>query len=391
MISVEEASAALLALVSRLPVERVPLRAARGRVLSGPVRARHAQPSFAASAMDGYAIAVADPVPGQRFRIKGESAAGHPFTGRCDGDGAIRIFTGAPVPEGAVRVIIQEDVARDGDVIVLTDTVGSGTHIRPEGGDFDAGATHDPQRPLGSRDIALLAAMGHGKLSVIRRPEVAIIMTGDELRPPGTLLATGQIAASNGYGLAAMLEDAGAQVRLLPIAADTPESLGQALDLAAGADLVLTIGGASVGDHDLVAATAGAAGLELSFHKVAMRPGKPLLAGKLKGSTLVGLPGNPVSSMVCGLIFILPLLRSMLGLPPGVPRRVVPLAVGIGPNGPREHYMRATLRDGRAQPHARQDSSLLSILADADVLLVRPPRDPERGPGDPVDVIDLPR
>ncbi len=232
--------------------------------------------------------------------------------------------------------------------------------------------------------------MGHAELSVVRRPTVAILMTGDELRPPGTPLAPGQITASNGYGLAAMVEAEGAIARLLPIAADRPASLRAAFDLAQGSDLIVTIGGASVGDHDLIAPVAGEAGLALAFHKVAMRPGKPLLAGRLGASTLIGLPGNPVSSMVCGVIFLLPLLRRMLHLSPGVPLRHLPLAADLPANGPRQHYMRATLEDGTVRAHARQDSSLLTVLAAADALLVRPAHDPARVQGDMVDIVDLP-
>ena len=390
MISVEEATERLLALVVPLPSETVPLREAAGRVLAEPVVARQSQPPFPASAMDGYAVTVASPAPGDRFRVIGESAAGHPFDGPLTGRDAVRIFTGAPLPEGGVRVVIQEDVTRDGDTIRLGDDLDPSDYIRPAGGDFRQGHTIDAPRRLGSREIALLAAMGHGIVPVSRRPVVAVMMTGDELRAPGEPLAPGQITGSNGYGLAAMLEAAGARVRRLPIARDRSGSLRTAFGLASGADLIVTIGGASVGDHDLVAGAAGEAGLELDFHKVAMRPGKPLLAGRMNGAAMVGLPGNPVSAMVCGLVFILPMLRKMLGLPPDITTSTCQLAAPLAANGARQHYMRGRRSGTGCTAASRQDSSLFSVLAGADLLIVRPPNDPAREVGNPVEVIELP-
>ncbi|WP_055087243.1 molybdopterin molybdotransferase MoeA [Jannaschia donghaensis] len=389
MISVAAALDHLLGLVAPLPTETVTLRAAAGRVMSEPLAALHDQPPFDASAMDGYAV-VKDAEPDDTFTIIGEAAAGHPFVGVLDYSDAVRIFTGAPIPPGATRVIIQEDVRRDGDRITVTGAPGDGPNIRPGGGDFAKGKVHQPRTPLGSRDSALLAAMGHGLVPVARKPVVALLMTGDELRPPGQVLAEGQITASNGYGLAAMCEAAGAEVRILPIASDTAASLSQAFRLAAGADLLITIGGASVGDHDLIADVAGDAGLDLSFHKVAMRPGKPLLAGRMGDMALVGLPGNPVSAMVCGVIFILPMLRRMQGLPNFSEILSYPLADAIAANGPRQHYMRAQVRDGRITVLDRQDSSLLSVLRDATHLVVRPPGDPARVAGEGVSALRLP-
>lgn len=391
VISVEEALDRLLALARILDIEEVPLRRARGRVLAQPLVALHDQPPFAASAMDGYAISGMDAAPGDAFAVIGNSAAGHPFTGRIQPEEAVRIFTGAPVPDGASRVIVQEDVRREGERIVLTDGLDSGTHIRPAAGDFARGETLSTTRALGSRDIALLAAMGFAAVPVRRRSEVAILMTGDELRVPGASLSPGQITASNGYGLAAMLEAAGAAVRILPIARDTGESLAAAIALAHGADLLLTIGGASVGDHDLVAGALGDAGTEMSFHRIAMRPGKPLMAGKLDDMTVIGLPGNPVSAMVCGVIFVLPILSRMLGLPTDLPTVERPLAAPVDANGPRQHYMRGRLgADGKVTVADRQDSSLLRVLQASDVLVVRPPGDRTREAGDIVTTIPLP-
>ncbi len=392
MISVAEATARLLALVEPLGSERVPLRRANGRVTAAPILARHAQPPFDASAMDGYAIAGGEPEPGTRFTVVGTSAAGDPFAGAIGPGEAARILTGAAIPDGAGRVLIQEDVTVEGDAIRVTAAPDAATHVRPAGGDFAQGFALSGGTRLGTRSVALLAAMGHGEVEVVRRPEVAIIMTGDELRAPGEALGPGEVVGSNGYGLAAMLEDAGACARLLPIARDDAGSLALAFDLARGADLVVTIGGASVGDRDVVATSAARIGLETAFHRVAMRPGKPLIAGCLGDAALVGLPGNPVSAMVCGVVFVLPMVRRMLGLDPTVPRRQMPMATALPANdGPRAHYMRAAVEDGRVRVAERQDSSLLSVLALADVLVMRAPGAGPVAAGDAVEVVPLPR
>ena len=374
MISVAEATARLLAFVEPLGSERVPLRRANGRVTAAQALARHAQPPFDASSMDGYAVAGGEPSLGSLFAVVGTAAAGAPFDGRVGPGEAARILTGAAMPVGAGRVLIQEDVTVEGDAIRVATAPGAVTHVRQAGGDFARGFALSVGTRLGSRSVALLAAMGHGDVEVVRRPEVAIIMTGDELRAPCETLGPGEVVGSNGYGLAAMLEDAGAEARLLPIARDDAGSLALAFDLARGADLVVTIGGASVGDRDVVATSAAGIGLETAFHRVAMRPGKPLIAGRLGDAALVGLPGNPVSAMVCGVVFVLPMVRRMLGLHPAVPTRQMPTATALPANdGPRAHYMRAAVEDGRVRVAERQDSSLLSLLAAADVLVVRAP------------------
>lgn len=379
MIPVEEALSAVLALVDPLDVEQVPLRAAAGRVLGQDVTATRTQPPFAASSMDGYALRRAEVEPDAMFKVVGEAAAGHSFTGQLRAGQAVRIFTGAPVPDGADFIVIQEDVTRRGDLITLGHDIGDKDNIRPAGGDFKAGDTVDAPLQLRPADIALLAAMNIADVPVTRKPKVALIATGDELVQPGEIPNPDQIVASNSYGLAAMFEAAGAEVRMLPIARDTSSSLTQALQLAEGADLIVTIGGASVGDHDLVAPVAKTLGLETTFYKVAMRPGKPLMAGKLQGAAMVGLPGNPVSAMVCGTVFILPMLRKMLGLANyHAPLQNAPLGVALPPNGPRTHYMRARLVKGKLHPDTRQDSSLLGVLATADALFVRPAHDPAR-------------
>ena len=248
----------------------------------------------------------------------------------------------------------------------------------------------DAPRRLRPAEIALLAAMNMGEVPVRRRPEVALVATGDELVMPGEAPGPDQIVASNAFGLKAMLEAAGAKARMLPIARDTRASLETALGLAEGCDLIVTIGGASVGDHDIIARLGPELGLERAFYKVAMRPGKPLMAGRMGTAALVGLPGNPVSAMVCGQVFVVPMIDAMLGLGARpAPRRAAPLAAPLPENGPREHYMRARLTDGGIRAEDRQDSSLLSILSHADALLVRPPRDPARETGETVAYLPL--
>ncbi|KIN64772.1 Molybdopterin biosynthesis protein MoeA [Sulfitobacter noctilucicola] len=390
MISVEQALEALLALVEPLESENVHLRDAAQRVLARDVAASRTQPPFAASSMDGYAVRRAEVEPDAMFKVIGEAAAGHRFDGSVGAGQAVRIFTGAPVPEGADFVVIQEDTTRRGDLITLGHKIGDKDNIRPAGGDFEKGQRVDAPLRLRPSDIALLAAMNIAQVPVTRKPRVAILATGDELAQPGEQPGPDQIIASNSYGLAAMIEGIGAEVRLLPIARDTESSLKQAFTLAQGADLIVTIGGASVGDHDLVAPVAAEMGLEQSFYKVAMRPGKPLMAGRLGKAAMIGLPGNPVSAMVCGQVFVAPVLRKMLGLNENQPTaQHAPLACALPANGPRAHYMRARFVDDALCPDERQDSSLLTVLATADALLVRPVSDPARKAGDIVEYLPL--
>ena len=359
----------------------MPLADAAGRVLAQDVVASRDQPPFPASAMDGYAVRGADAAPGARLRVIGTSVAGARFAGAVGPGEAVRIYTGAPVPEGADRVLIQEDAARDGDAILVREGADRDANIRAAGSDFRRGASVAAPRRLGPSELALLAAMHAGRVAVTRRPVVALIPTGDELVVPGEAPGPDQIASSNGYGLKAMVEAAGAEARLLPIARDTAESLAAVLALTAGADLIVTLGGVSVGDYDLVQRTAVAHGLVVDFYKVAIRPGKPLMAGRFNGVPLVGLPGNPVSALVCGHVFLRPAIARMLGLPDAPPELLsARLRTALPPNGPREHYMRARVEaDGgewRCTPFEAQDSSFLSVLADANALMVREPRDP---------------
>ncbi len=388
MISVEEAQARVLALAQPLAAEEVALAQAAGRWLAAPVAARADQPPFAASAMDGYALQ-GDPKSGDSFTVIGESGAGHAFAGRIGPGQALRIFTGAPVPQGATRVVIQEDVARDADRITIVAGADSGPHIRPRGADFPAGATLGPRR-LRPADLALLAAMNLPGVPCARRPVVALIATGDELVMPGETPGPAQIIASNSFALKAMAEAAGAEARLLPIARDNEASLRTVFGLAAGADIIVTIGGASVGDHDLVGKVARDLGLEAAFWKIAMRPGKPLMAGRLQGAAFLGLPGNPVSAIVTGHLFLLPLLRALQGDPSPLPAMLTAtLGTDLPANGPRAHYMRARLTAGTITPFDKQDSALLTILTEANALLLRPVSDGPKTAGEQVPYLPI--
>ncbi|MGJ8604847.1 MAG: molybdopterin molybdotransferase MoeA [Marivita sp.] len=388
MISVAEALEQLFALARPLAVETVPLLQAHGRMLAQDVAATRDQPPFDGSAMDGYAVTHA--APGLRLRVIGEAAAGHGFDQTVKNGEAVRIFTGAPVPKGTKAVVIQEDVTRDGEWITLGDSLDDNTYIRPAGGDFRSGDTVNAGRVIGANDIALMAAMNIAEVPVTRRPIVALISTGDELVMPGDTPGPDQIIASNTFGLHALLRDLGAEPRMLPIARDNEPSLRTAFDLAQGADLIITIGGASVGDHDVVANLAPQLGFDQSFYKVAMRPGKPLMAGRFRNAMMIGLPGNPVSAMVCGHVFVAPVVRAMLGLGAApAPRKTGVLAQGLPANGPREHYMRARLNAGGLTAFGSQDSSLLSILGQADALIVRAPNDGPRAAGDSVEYLPL--
>ncbi|MDG1471741.1 MAG: molybdopterin molybdotransferase MoeA [Ascidiaceihabitans sp.] len=390
MITVPDALEQLFALVSPLEIEHVPLRAANGRTLAQTVHASRTQPPFAASSMDGYAVKSAEVEDDTMFKVIGESAAGHGWDGTVGPGQAARIFTGAPVPQGADFVVIQEDVTRRGDLITLGRDISPKDNIRPAGVDFMAGDPLSAPRVLTPADVALLASMNIAEVPVRRKPQVALISTGDELVMPGQAPGPDQIIASNTFGLAAMLENIGAVARILPIARDNVDSLRTAFQLAQGADLVVTIGGASVGDHDLVAPVAAEMGMEQSFYKVAMRPGKPLMAGRLNGMAMIGLPGNPVSAMVCGTVFLAPVVRAMLGLgTAAAPRRSVPLSAPIAANGPREHYMRGFADPSGVRSADQQDSSLLSVLSASNALIVRAANAPAQDTGEMVDVLDL--
>ncbi len=390
MITVTQALNEVFKLAAPLPTETVPLAHAAGRTLAEPAVAKRDQPPFASSAMDGYAVIGIEVEPDAMFKVIGESAAGHRFEGRIKAGQTVRIFTGAPVPDGATRNVIQEDVQRSGDLITLNRDLDPKTYIRPAGSDFKTGDTLSAPRRLTPSDIALLASMNIAEVTVTRRPIVALMATGDELVMPGETPGPDQIMASNNFGLKALVEANGAEARMLPIARDNRASLEAAFALCQGADLIVTIGGASVGDHDLVAQVAADLGLDRAFYKIAMRPGKPLMAGRMMGIPMIGLPGNPVSSMVCGQIFVLPMLRIMLGFPAKPePRLQATLTEDMPANGAREHYMRARVVAGNITPFDRQDSALLTVLSQANALMIRPVDDPARKKGDEIEYIAL--
>jgi molybdopterin molybdotransferase len=396
LLPVADALARILASATPTAVEPVPLLAATGRVLAAPLAARLTQPPFDASAMDGYAVRAADltTIPA-RLRVIGSSAAGHAFAGTVAAGEAARIFTGAPMPAGADTVVIQENTGRDGDTVVIRQAAAAGANVRRRGFDFAEGTVLiEGNRRLTARDVALAASMGHGVLPVRRRPVIALIATGDELVEPGTVPAKDQIVSSVPYGLAGLIAAAGGEARHLGIARDRIDDIARLLDGAAGADVIVTIGGASVGDHDLVQRALVERGAVLDFWKIAMRPGKPMMFGRLGTSRVLGLPGNPVSAHLCARVFLTPLIRALLGEPaePSAGIRY-PLAEPIGANGPRQHYLRARLvdTDGRRHvaPMPSQDSSLGAALARADCLIVQPPDAPALPPGAEVDVLPL--
>ncbi len=392
---VADALAAVLALTPRMPAERVPLEEAVGRVLLEDVMARRAQPPFRASAMDGYAVRAREATTGAVLRLAGEAAAGSGFGGPLPDGAAVRIFTGAPVPDGADAILIQEDAAAiAGGAVEVRAAPTAGAYIRPEGGDFSAGAKLAAPRRLTPRDVALAAAMNLPELPVARRPGVAFVPTGDELVWPGEAPGADQIVTSNNFGLAALAATRGAIPRLCRIARDTAASLADALAEADGADIVVTLGGASVGKHDLVAQLGQSQGFARSFYKIAMRPGKPLICGRLGTSVFLGLPGNPVSAMICGEIFLVPAIDAALGLAAGPrTRQRARLDHALPANGVREHYCRAVLSQRGETHHVtvfeNQDSSLLRVLAHANAVAVRPPHAGPAEAGDWIDVIPL--
>jgi molybdopterin molybdotransferase len=396
MISVTEARARILAGLAPTGAEIVALMDGAGRVTAAPVVARHSNPPADVSAMDGYAVRAADAAPGARLSLIGTAPAGHPFAGRVGPGEAVRLFTGSLVPEGADSILIQENAAAEGGVVTVTEQPGPGRHIRPMGQDFRAGETllAAGQR-LNPRSIGLAAAGGHAWLSVHRRPRIVILSTGDEIALPGEPLPPGGVVSSNGPALAALVRVAGGEPTLLPAARDDRGAIGAAADAARGADMLVTTGGASVGDHDLVQAALAERGMVLDFWRIAMRPGKPLMHGRLGDVPMLGLPGNPVSALVCAILFLLPAIARLCGLP-GDPPLAEPVRLGspLPANDIREDYVRASLltrEDGgwAAQPYQAQDSGMISRLAQADALIIRPPFAPAGLVGETVPAIRL--
>src|SRR5688572_11486759 len=397
LLPVDEALRRILDGASALGAERVDLLAAADRVLAEDVTANLTQPPFDASAMDGYAVRAADvaTVPAT-LEVIGESNAGGPFAGEVGAGRAVRIFTGASVPQGVDAVVIQEDTERAGGGLTVREAAKPGANIRRAGGDFRIGDTLlRAGRLLDASAITLAAAGGNAGVAVRRAPVVAILATGDELVEPGRTPGPGQIVSSNPYGLAALVRRFGGEPWLLGIAADTLEDLQTKLAAAADADILVTIGGASVGDRDLVKPALEARGLALDFWKVAVRPGKPMLFGRLGAQRVLGLPGNPLSCLIAARLFLVPLMFRLLGRTDApLDERAAVLAHPMEANGPRQHYMRGTLeRVAGALPRvtalASQDSAHMSALAAADVLIVRPPDAPAAAPGEVVRVLPL--
>ena len=393
--SVAEARGAMLAAVAPLGAETAVLAEALGRVLAQPVIASRDQPPFAVSEMDGYALRAAD-TPG-RLQIIGESAAGHGFAGTSGPGQAVRISTGAALPDGADAVVMQEDVRRDGDAIEASHAA-PGQHVRPRAMDFAAGTRLlEAGRRLDGVALALAAAMGMAQLPVARRPRVAILSGGDELAEPGAKPGPFQIFDSGTYGLAALIEAWGGSPNRLALEKDDVAAIARAAEAGlAQSDLLVVIGGASVGDHDHARPALQRLGLELSVQKVALRPGKPTWFGRAGQRPVLGLPGNPASALVCAHLFLRPLLEAMLGRDPGgcIALRRARLLEDLPANGPREHYLRARLSaDAQGQAIVRafekQDSSLLSVFASANALIRLPAHAPAIATGDLVDVLPL--
>src|SRR5690242_4329945 len=382
MISVEEAEHRIVSAFDVLDSETIPISEAAGRVISSDILARQAQPPSPVSSMDGYAVRAADAAkPGTTLHVIGTAPAGHPFLGSLGRGQAIRIFTGAVLPEGADAIVIQEDTTATDDQVTVNIAAVVGRHIRAAGLDFKS---HDviarSGRRLTARDVALIAAGDVASVAVRRRPNIALAATGDELSLPGAPRKPGGIVASSGFGLAAMIADWGGVATDLGIFPDTQEAVASIADHSRSADLVITIGGASVGEHDLIQQALGPKGFVLDFWKIAMRPGKPLIFGRLGKTPLIGLPGNPVSAYVCALLFLKPAIARMLGEQRTDESLHARLATSLPANDGRQDYLRARLTriDGElwAEPFSVQDSSMQRVLAEADGVIVRRPQAP---------------
>ena len=398
LLPVAEAQARVLAPLAVLPAEWVALPEAHGRALATDLAAKRDQPPVAVSAMDGYAVRARDTAePGRPFRVVGEAPAGRDLAATVGPFEAARIFTGGALPAGADSVAVQENAERDGETVRFAGPVAAGTFVRPAGLDFARGWTGLRAGTLvDARGVGLAAAMGHVWAQVRRRPRVGLLATGDELRLPGEPPEGSQIVGSNSLLLAALLRGWGATPVDLGICPDDGQALAERLRAAAGLDLLVTTGGASVGDHDLVRAALDREGVELDFWRIAMRPGKPLLFGRLGTLPVLGFPGNPVSAAVCALVFLRGALQKLLGLPVGLRHERVRLASAWLANDRRQDYLRGfwvEAEDGErgVRTAARQDSAMQATLAAADALVVRPPFDPPRRPGAAVAAIDLRR
>jgi len=398
LLPVAEALALVLRDALPLPAELVPLCHAHGRVLAKGLSALRTQPPADVSAMDGYAVRAEEVAQAPvSLKLVGAVAAGRPFAGMVRQGEAARIFTGGVMPEGADTVVIQEHTRREADAVVVTQATGKGRNVRPKGLDFACGADLLPQgQRLTDRDLALAAAMNHSTVPVHRQPRVAVFATGDELVMPGSNPGPGEIVHSNGYATMALARHEGCDILDLGIVPDRLDETVAAVRRArhSGADILVTSGGASVGDYDLVQQALAGEGLKLSFWKIAMRPGRPMLNGRLGSMHVLGVPGNPVSAYVCSFLFLVPLIRRLAGRTDlvRVPEQAV-LGSDLPANDERADYLRATLASGPdglvATPHPIQDSSMLAPLARADCLLIREPFAPAAHPGSTCSILRL--
>ncbi len=397
MLSVRDAHARVIAAFEALPSEMVSVADAAGRVLAASPQARLTQPPADLSAMDGYAVRAADvPAAPTTLTLVGQAPAGGSYDRALQPGETVRIFPGGPLPMGADSIVIQEDTKADGPRITILEAPRVGRHIRKAGLDFSAGDTPlAAGRTLTTRDVALAAAMNHPWLSVYRKPRVAILSTGDELVMPGEPVGRNQIVSSSGIAVAALVRGWGGEPTVFDIARDDAKLIESRIEAGAQHDLLITLGGASVGDHDLVQAALKARGFDMDFWKIAMRPGKPLMFAARDRARVLGLPGNPVSTMVCALLFLKPAMERMLGQSGDLVRTVpARLAVDVKQNDQREDYVRSRLGRGAdgaltVEPHPVQDSPMLSVRAACDGLMIRPPHDPARKAGDTVQVVDL--
>lgn len=396
MISVEEARERILAALKPTPAEVVALASAWGRVTAEAVIARLTQPPADVSAMDGYALRAVDGTLGATLTLIGSAPAGHPFEGSVGAGEIVRLFTGSVVPGGADAILLQEDATVEGNRVRVNEAVKAGRHIRRAGQDFAAGDAVVPAgRRISARDVGLAAAANHPWIAVHRRPRVAVLATGDEIAMPGEPIPTGGIVSSNSHALAALVRAAGGEPVVLPVARDTREAIAAVADATLGMDMLVTTGGASVGEHDLVIEALKSRGMELDFWQIAMRPGKPLLFGRLGPVGVLGLPGNPVSAMVCAILFLLPALHRLSGLPAAPPPVSQAIAgAALTANDHRADHLRAAISTdaaGRviATPFPVQDSAMLRRLALADALILRAPHAPAVPEGAEVAVIRL--
>jgi molybdopterin molybdotransferase len=398
MISVDEALERITGAMPRMPVEQVALADALGRVLAEDLAARRTQPPMAVSAMDGYAVRAGDvQILPATLNVIGAAPAGEAFAGTVGPGEAVRIFTGGPVPDGADSIVIQENTTSEaGTVTVVDGTTTVGRYVRPAGLDFKEGQTLiTAGRALTARDIGLAAGMNVPWVRVRRKPMIALLSTGDEIVMPGDPIGPNQIVSSNGLALSSFIAAEGGRAIDLGISPDSRDALKAMAQGARGADMLITTGGASVGDHDIVQSVLGEVGLELDFWKIAMRPGKPLIFGRIGDTPILGLPGNPVSALVCALIYLGPAMRAMLGIENGDTQTAsAVLGRDLPANDERQDYLRSRLEPGSdgtsvATPADAQDSSMFATLTHADCLVVRPPHAPPAKAGDVVTILPL--